>query len=89
MPSSARFDGILLFTLGAIATIAPLFSSIWGVPIVGDPDHVAEELARLSRGGLRGIGISLVNYLDELPYFCAEVLPRLERLGLRQPACRS
>lgn len=35
MRSSARFDGVLLFTLGAIATIAPLFSSIWGVPIVG------------------------------------------------------
>jgi len=53
---------------------------------VGDPDHVAQELANLSRGGLTGIGISLVNYLDELPYFCAEVLPRLERLGLRHPA---
>jgi uncharacterized membrane protein HdeD (DUF308 family) len=33
--SSARLDGILLFTLGATATIAPLFSSVWGVPIVG------------------------------------------------------
>ncbi len=32
---SARFNGFLLFTLGAIATIAPLFSSVWGVPIVG------------------------------------------------------
>jgi len=32
---SARFNGVLLFTLGAIATIAPLFSSVWGVPIVG------------------------------------------------------
>ena len=30
-----RFDGFLLFALGAIATIAPLFSSVWGVPIVG------------------------------------------------------
>jgi uncharacterized membrane protein HdeD (DUF308 family) len=27
--------GPLLFTLGAIATIAPLFSSVWGLPIVG------------------------------------------------------
>ena len=35
MRSSARFDGVLLFALGAIATIAPLFSSVWGVPIVG------------------------------------------------------
>jgi uncharacterized membrane protein HdeD (DUF308 family) len=32
---SARSNGVLLFTLGAIATIAPLFSSVWGVPIVG------------------------------------------------------
>jgi len=30
--------------------------------------------------------VSLVNYADELPYFCAEVLPRLERAGLRLPA---
>ena len=28
-------NGILLIVLGAIATIAPLFSSVWGVPIVG------------------------------------------------------
>ena len=35
MRSSARFYGVLLFTLGAIATIAPLFSSVWGVAIVG------------------------------------------------------
>ncbi len=35
MRSSARFHGVLLFTLGAIATLAPLFSSVWGVPIVG------------------------------------------------------
>jgi len=55
-----------------------------GLPIVGDPDQVTQELANLSRAGLTGIGISLVNYVDELPYFCSEVLPRLERLGLRQ-----
>ena len=35
MPASARLNGILLLTLGAIATIAPLFSSVWGVAIVG------------------------------------------------------
>jgi uncharacterized membrane protein HdeD (DUF308 family) len=32
---SARLNGVLLFGLGAIATIAPLFSSVWGVPVVG------------------------------------------------------
>ncbi len=55
-----------------------------GIPIVGDPDHVASELARFSRAGLRGIGVSFVNYADELPYFRDEVLPRLERMGLRE-----
>jgi alkanesulfonate monooxygenase SsuD/methylene tetrahydromethanopterin reductase-like flavin-dependent oxidoreductase (luciferase family) len=28
------------------------------VPIVGDPDRVARQLADLSRAGLRGIGVS-------------------------------
>jgi len=35
VPFSAKQDGILLFVLGAIAMIAPLWSSVWGVPIVG------------------------------------------------------
>jgi len=54
-----------------------------GVPIVGDPDHIAAQLIELSGAGLTGIAVSLVNYADELPYFRDEVLPRLERAGLR------
>src|SRR5437764_9626464 len=56
-----------------------------GLPMVGDPDSVTAQLARLADAGLTGIAVSFVNYLDELPYFCAEVLPRLARLGLRDP----
>jgi FMNH2-dependent dimethyl sulfone monooxygenase len=54
-----------------------------GLPLVGDPDNVAHGLAQLAAAGLTGIAVSFVNYLDELPYFCAEVLPRLARAGLR------
>ena len=54
-----------------------------GLPLIGDADHVAKALADLSTAGLTGIGVSFINYLDELPFFCDEVLPRLERLGLR------
>jgi alkanesulfonate monooxygenase SsuD/methylene tetrahydromethanopterin reductase-like flavin-dependent oxidoreductase (luciferase family) len=54
-------------------------------PIVGSPDDVASELARLSAAGYTGICTSFVNYLAEFPYFAQEVLPRLERLGLRTP----
>jgi len=54
-----------------------------GVPVTGDPDTVAHDLAELAAAGARGIALSFVNYTDELPYFCDEVLPRLQRLGLR------
>jgi len=60
-------------------------NAIGGYPFVGTPDKVADELANIGRAGVRGIAVSFVNYLEELPYFCAEVLPRLARLGLRQP----
>ena len=55
-----------------------------GLPIIGDPDHVAGQLAALSQAGLTGIAVSLVNYAGELPYLCDEVLPRLARAGLRE-----
>ncbi len=54
-----------------------------GLPIVGDPDTVANMFADLSRSGLRGIGISMVNYGAELPLFVEEVLPRLKKMGVR------
>ena len=55
-----------------------------GLPLIGDPDAVASRMAQLAGAGFTGIAISFVNYLDELLYFCGEVLPRLARLGLRQ-----
>jgi dimethylsulfone monooxygenase len=58
-------------------------NAVGGYPFVGTPDHVAEELEIISRAGVRGIGLSFVNFLDEVPYFCAEVLPRLVRMGVR------
>jgi dimethylsulfone monooxygenase len=51
--------------------------------VIGDPDAVAQELSRLRSAGLDGLAVNFVDYLKELPYFAEEVLPRLERLGLR------
>ena len=59
-------------------------NAIGGYPFVGTPDKVADELANLSRAGVRGIAFSLVNFVEELPHVCDEVLPRLVRLGLRE-----
>lgn len=53
---------------------------------IGDPDEVAEQLALLHRVGFDGLVLNFVNYLDEFPYFAQEVLPRLERLGIRDSA---
>ena len=54
-------------------------------PFVGDPDDVAAEMARMSASGLAGCTVAFVDYLKEIPFFVQEVLPRLERLGLRLP----
>ncbi|MFM9939219.1 MAG: LLM class flavin-dependent oxidoreductase [Hyphomicrobiaceae bacterium] len=54
-------------------------------PMVGTPDDVAAEMARMSQVGIAGCSVAFLDYLKEIPYFAAEVLPRLERLGLRMP----
>jgi alkanesulfonate monooxygenase SsuD/methylene tetrahydromethanopterin reductase-like flavin-dependent oxidoreductase (luciferase family) len=53
---------------------------------IGDPDLVAAEFSRLRSVGFDGLALNFVDYLAELPYFAQEVLPRLERLGLRTAA---
>jgi FMNH2-dependent dimethyl sulfone monooxygenase len=55
-------------------------------PLIGDPDRVADLFVTLSKIGFDGVGITCVNYIDELPFFCAEILPRLEKAGLRVSA---
>ncbi len=54
-----------------------------GLRLVGSPDDIARDLAAIHAAGITGIGFSFVHYLNELPYFCDEVIPRLVRLGLR------
>ena len=45
----------------------------------------AATLKRLSDAGLDGIALASVNYVQEMPVIRNELLPRLERLGLRKP----
>jgi len=60
-------------------------AGIGSFPLVGSYDEVCAKLKRLSDAGLDGMAIGLVNYIDEFPTLRDEILPRLERLGLRQP----
>lgn len=57
-----------------------------GYPIVGSPDDVAEKFARMHGAGLSGVAFSLVHYVHELPLIVQDVLPRMEKLGLRAVA---
>ncbi|MEQ8659787.1 MAG: LLM class flavin-dependent oxidoreductase [Gammaproteobacteria bacterium] len=58
-------------------------------PLIGSPDTVAAGIERIAAAGFAGSTIAFVNYLDELPYFVAEVLPRLEAKGLRLPGAQT
>ena len=53
-------------------------------PLIGTPDDIVEEMVQLEQAGLAGAAIVFLNYLNELPFFNAEVLPRMERRGLRE-----
>jgi alkanesulfonate monooxygenase SsuD/methylene tetrahydromethanopterin reductase-like flavin-dependent oxidoreductase (luciferase family) len=52
---------------------------------VGNPDDVVDGLKQLSATGIAGSALVFLNYLLELPFFVQEVLPRMERAGLRHP----
>ena len=40
-------------------------------PLVGTPDDVAAEMARMSAAGLAGTSVAFLDYLKEIPYFVA------------------
>lgn len=74
------------FPAEALRTMRGRFAAGHGTyPLVGDPDTVADELAKVSEAGFAGTTVSFVDYVKEFPYFRDEVLPRLERKGLRAP----
>lgn len=52
--------------------------------IVGSPAQCAEKIVALKECGLRGTTLSFVNFNKEFPYFRDEVLPLLEKAGIRK-----
>ncbi len=73
------------FTPEALANFRDRFAAgHGGFPLVGTPDHIADQLEKLSATGIAGTTLAFVDYAEEFPYFRDEVLPRLEQKGLRQ-----
>jgi alkanesulfonate monooxygenase SsuD/methylene tetrahydromethanopterin reductase-like flavin-dependent oxidoreductase (luciferase family) len=54
-----------------------------GFTCIGSFDEVAEQLATISELGFTGIGLTSPHYANEFHYYTEELLPRLERRGLR------
>jgi alkanesulfonate monooxygenase SsuD/methylene tetrahydromethanopterin reductase-like flavin-dependent oxidoreductase (luciferase family) len=74
------------FTPEALANFRDRFAAgHGGFPLVGTPEHIADQLEQLSATGVAGTTLAFVDYAAEFPYFRDEVLPRLEARGLRQP----
>ncbi len=53
------------------------------IQIVGTPEQVVDQLARLKAAGCDGVQICFFDYEPELEYFGARVLPLLHQAGLR------
>lgn len=70
----------------ALKTMRGRFAAGHGTyPLIGDPDTIAKEMARIPEAGFAGTTLSFVDYVKEFPFFRDEVIPRLERMGLRKP----
>ncbi len=53
-------------------------------PLIGTPADIAEQMVEMSRAGFAGTTVSLVNFAQELPFFCDGVLPLLQKAGVRE-----
>jgi hypothetical protein len=56
-----------------------------GYPIIGSYDDAVEVFQKMADLGLDGVAIGLINYIDDMPHIRDEILPRMERVGLRAP----
>ena len=56
-----------------------------GFPIVGSYDDAVATFQRLASAGLDGLALGMINYVNDFPAIRDELLPRMERAGLREP----
>lgn len=65
---------------------ARMIGGVGTFPFIGSYDDLAETFRKLSEAGIDGLALGLVNYITDFPHMRDEILPRLERLGLREKA---
>jgi alkanesulfonate monooxygenase SsuD/methylene tetrahydromethanopterin reductase-like flavin-dependent oxidoreductase (luciferase family) len=55
-----------------------------GFPCIGSYDDAVDTFKRLSSAGLDGLALGMINYVDDFSHIRDELLPRMERSGLRE-----
>lgn len=68
------------------AMIPALASTMAGYPLIGSAETISAEMGDLAEAGIDGICHTFMNYEHGVPRFTAEVLPLMERDGIRRPA---
>lgn len=63
-------------------------TTVGSYPLIGSGRRIAEDIAALSEAGIDGLCLTWMNYDDGLPRFISEVMPQLERDGVRHTAAR-
>ena len=62
------------------------FKGGWtGFPLVGTPEMMVDHLEMLSEAGIDGMCLSWLDYASGIKQWNAEVMPLLEKAGLRVP----
>ncbi len=64
-------------------------STMAGYPLIGTPEHIAEQIGELAAAGIDGLALTWMNYEEGLNQFIAEILPLLQREGIRRNATMS
>ena len=55
-----------------------------GLSLIGTPAQIAENICQLSEAGIDGLCLAWFNFEKGVPMFIGEVLPLLERAGVRR-----
>ncbi len=62
-----------------------MIAGFWGIPMVGTPEQVVEQMLALHEAGADGIALSFVDYFEGLDRMREQILPRLVAAGVRAP----
>jgi dimethylsulfone monooxygenase len=55
-----------------------------GIPLVGTPEMIVDNLVALNNAGVNGIGLGWVDYQAGVEQFNEQILPLMVSAGLRQ-----